>query len=451
MGKKKREEMALHEKKFVNGAVERGIKQAKAEQIFSLMNKFSDYGFPRAHSVAYAYLAFQTAYLKAHYAEHFYAAVLSSEAHDAAKVFKYSKELRAQRISLLPPDVNESNAGFTPLRGEIRYGLAAIKGLGGSTVNAIIDARRSGSFISLFDFVERIEQGTMNKRALEGLVSAGAFDSLRPTTRRLDEWRGQLHGAIDSALARAQRARRARALGQNGLFGNEDASTSDVEQLPSDAPVWTRSQLLAAEKNALGFYITGHPLENYVELLQQVKAIKSSELQSLTSGSHVSIGGIISDLQPRTTKRGDRFSLFRVEDESGGTKCVAWPEAYRRHSAMLLAELPALITGRLELSDDSPPTVIVDKVERLDGMLGNKPKAVVIRVPCTTEKVELLDDILNVINKYPGVHEVILETKVEPDFLVSMRANAALRVNHSSALVSDLKQLGCVVRMQSRL
>src|SRR5437660_9523890 len=144
------------------------------------MDKFSDYGFPRSHAVAYAFLAFQTAYLKAHFPEHFYAAVLSNEAQDAAKVFRYSKELRAQGILLLPPDVNESNAGFTPLEGAIRYGLAAIKGLGDSTVKAVMEARSSGPFRSLFDFGERLEQGTISKRVCESLVSAGAFDSLRP-------------------------------------------------------------------------------------------------------------------------------------------------------------------------------------------------------------------------------------------------------------------------------
>src|SRR5512132_539572 len=158
MGKKKREEMALHEQKFVNGAVERGIKKEKAEKIFSLMDKFSDYGFPRSHAVAYAYLAFQTAYLKSHFPEHFYAAVLSSEAQDASKVFKYSKELRSQGIKLLPPDVNESYAGFTPTTGAIRYGLAAIKGLGQSIVNSIIEARQEGPFKSFFDFTERLGQ-----------------------------------------------------------------------------------------------------------------------------------------------------------------------------------------------------------------------------------------------------------------------------------------------------
>ncbi len=159
MGKKNREEMAEQEQKFILGAVARGIKQDKAEQIFSLMRQFADYGFPKAHSVAYAYLAFQTAYLKAHYPEHFYAAVLSNEIEDTAKVFKYTKEMRGQGIELLPPDVNESDVGFTPLKGAIRYGLAAIKGIGFASVSAIIRARQSGPFQSMTDFAERLEEG----------------------------------------------------------------------------------------------------------------------------------------------------------------------------------------------------------------------------------------------------------------------------------------------------
>src|SRR5687767_1075115 len=163
MGKKNREEMAEQEQKFLLGAVARGIKQEKAEQIFSLMRQFADYGFPKAHSVAYAYIAFQTAYLKAHYAEHFYAAVLSNEIDDTAKVFRYTKEMRGQGIQLLPPDVNESDVGFTPLKGAIRYGLAAIKGIGFASVSAIIRARESGPFHSMTDFAERLEEGGINR------------------------------------------------------------------------------------------------------------------------------------------------------------------------------------------------------------------------------------------------------------------------------------------------
>jgi DNA polymerase III subunit alpha len=444
MGKKKREEMAVHQEKFVKGAMERGIKEEKAEKIFSLMAQFSDYGFNRSHSVAYAYLAFQTAYLKAHYPEHFYAAVLSSESQDAAKVFKYSKELRAQGIMLLPPDVNESYAGFTPLKGEIRYGLAAIKGLGDSIVRAIIAAREAGPFRSAFDFAERIEQGSLNKRALENLICGGAFDSLKPGLRLITEWRAQLHGAIDSALARAQRSRKARQVGQDGLFGADSIDAAD-DQLPPNAVPWTRTQLLVAEKNALGFFITGHPLEDYIDLLRQMSAVRSLDLATLVNGNRVSIGGIVSDLQIRTTKKGDKFALFRLEDDSGGTKCVCWPETYRKYSTLLQAELPALITGKLELSEDNPPSVIVDQVQKLDGIRVHKTRSILVRLPSADPTDVLFDGILDALHKHPGFDDVVLEMHIEPDLSVRVRANQALRVEHGPALVSDLKQLGCSV------
>src|SRR5436190_13145529 len=223
MGKKNREEMAQQEQKFILGAVARGIKQDKAQQIFSLMAQFADYGFPKAHSVAYAYLAFQTGYLKAHYPEHFYAAVLSNEIDDTGKVFRYTKEMRGQGIALLPPDVNESQLGFTALPGAIRYGLAAIKGIGIASVNAIMKAREPGPFKSLFDFCERLDEGGINKRVLEGLVCSGAFDSLKPAEATTNHWRARLFAAIDSALARAARARRTKAMGQDDLFGGFQA------------------------------------------------------------------------------------------------------------------------------------------------------------------------------------------------------------------------------------
>jgi DNA polymerase III subunit alpha len=447
MGKKKREEMAVHEEKFINGAVDRGIKREKAEKIFSLMAQFSDYGFNRSHSVAYAYLAFQTAYLKAHFQEHFYAAVLSSEAQDAAKVFKYSKELRAQGIQLLPPDVNESYSGFTPLKSAIRYGLAAIKGLGQSTIKAIIEAREAGPFRSFFDFSERIEQGAINKRALESLVGAGAFDSLKPEVRDLREWRAALHASIDPALSRSLRAKRERLQGQNGLFAVVADEAGLAEELPCSPNPWTHTELLANEKATLGFYITGHPLGDYVGLLQSLKATRSIELAGLVSGSRICIGGIINDFQPRTTKKGDRFALLRLEDEAGGTKCVLWPETYRKYSALLQNESPVLVTGRLELSEDNPPSVIADQVQSLDVILKNR-ELVVFQVPATDDQEGLFDSILHLINTHPGNCEVTLETVIDADIVVRVKVNSALRVARSGKLESALKQLGCTVTVE---
>ncbi|HEV7473834.1 MAG TPA: DNA polymerase III subunit alpha [Pyrinomonadaceae bacterium] len=447
MGKKKREEMAVHEQKFVSGAVERGIKKEKAEKIFSLMDKFSDYGFPRSHAVAYAYLAFQTAYLKAHFPEHFYAAVLSSEAQDAAKVFKYSKELRSQAIKLLPPDVNESYSGFTPLAGAIRYGLAAIKGLGLSTVNLIIEARQAGPFKSFFEFTERLAHGGLNKRVLEGLVGAGAFDSLQSDSRELNEWRGALFNSIDAALGRAQRAKRERLLGQNGLFGSSLEDEAVLEQPMTTGVPWTRAQLLLAEKAALGFYVTAHPLGSYLELLQTTKAVKSIELPTLSSGSRIHIGGIISDLQPKTTKKGDRFALLRLEDEAGGIKCVLWPETYRKYSTVVKNELPVLISGRLELGEDNPPSIIVDQVQVLDDMIKAK-ELVVLLVPQAPDPAEFYDNLLHLMNTHAGSCDVMLETSVGDGLVVRMKVSSTLRVERSDRFETAVRKIGCGLKVE---
>jgi DNA polymerase-3 subunit alpha len=447
MGKKKREEMAVHEEKFITGAVERGIQREKAEKIFSLMAQFSDYGFNRSHSVAYAYLAFQTAYLKAHYPEHFYAAVLSSEAQDAAKVFKYSKELRAQKIALLPPDVNESYSGFTPLSGAIRYGLTAIKGLGHSIVKAICEARESGPFRSFFDFAERVESSTLNKRVFESLVSAGAFDSLKDG-RPIEAWRGGLFNSIDAALSRAQRAKREKLLGQNGLFGAMPEEIDFANELSPNAKGWTSSEMLAAEKGALGFYITGHPLERYLETLQNMKAVRSSELPELTSGVRVTTGGIIGDLQIRTTKKGDKFALLRLEDEAGGTKCVLWPEVYRKYSALAQNELPVIVIGKLELSEDNPPTIIVDQVHSIDAKeRGNE--FLVLRTPKHDDFPTLCDSILMLLSANPGDCEVAIEALIEEGAVVRVKPNNALRVRRSGELEQALKALGCGVSIET--
>ncbi len=372
--------------------------------------------------------------------------MLTSEAQDAAKVFKYSKELRSQGIKLLPPDVNESFLGFTPLSGAIRYGLAAIKGLGKSAVNSIIEVRKAGGpFKSFFDFAERLGHGTLNKRTLEGLVGAGAFDSLKSDTRELCEWRGALSSSIDGALAMAQRARRERLIGQNGLFGSTE---EEVQEQPMAAGVaWTRSQLLLAEKAALGFYVTDHPLRGYVDLLQILKATKSVDLPTLSSGVRISIGGIIGDLQPRTTKKGDRFALLRLEDEAGGTKCVLWPETYRKYSVLVANELPVLVSGKLELSEDNPPSVIVDQVQSLEEMAKSK-ELIVLLVPKTEDPAELFDTILHLMNTNPGNCDVVLETRVEPDLVVRVKVNSSLRIERTENLTAALRNLGCEMRIE---
>ena len=446
MGKKNREEMARHEEKFIAGAIERGIKKDKAQQIFSLMAQFADYGFNRSHSVAYAYLAFQTAYLKAHYPEHFYAAVLSNEIQDSAKILKYVMELRGQGIKLLPPDINESGVGFTPLQGAIRYGLAALKGVGQQSVKAIIDVRNcDGYYSSLHDFIRRVSQGGVNKRIIENLICAGALDSLNKHGEPIHQWRPRLLQSIDLGLTRANRAQRYKADQQNDLFADASYDLLDSYNDLADAGTWTHDELLVAEKNSIGFYVTGHPLENYKNLLTELGAARTSALTEFESGTKIKLGGIVSGLQSRTTKKGARFALMRLEDEAGSVKCVLWPEVFSRNTSLLRDDIALLVAGKLEITDEDHHSIIVEEVQQLADLLQSRARAVIVRVPGRGQQKPLLDDLVAVFDKHRGDCEVYLEIKLEGGVLVRARPHGAMRVRGSLELETALLQQGCQV------
>jgi len=448
MGKKNREEMAQQEQKFILGAVARGLKREKAQQIFSLMSQFADYGFPKAHSVAYAYLAFQTAYLKAHYPEYFYAAVLSNELEDTGKVFRYTKEMRGQGIALLPPDVNESELGFTPLKRAIRYGLAAIKGIGFGSVNAIIKAREAGRFRSLSEFAERIEDGAINKRVLEGLVCSGAFDSLKTEADSINGWRARLFAAIDVVIAGSARTRRAKALGQNDLFRGDSVSEPEVVVELPDAKAWTPAAVLAAEKKALGFYITAHPLDSHSEIISKFASMSLAELSLQETGARATIAGLVTRLQLRTTKKGDQFAIFRLEDQSGSVKCVVWPEPFRRHGSQIREEATLLVTGRAEITDDSAITVIVEKIGELGQAKQQKASELIIRLPSAADSGTRCDAIKKLLETSKGECDVFLEVVCD-GVLVRVRAHPSLKVQGSAEVEAALRKLGCEVTWES--
>ena len=260
------------------------------------------------------------------------------------------------------------------------------------------------------------------------------------------EWRGALFNSIDSARAGATPSVK-RLMGQNGLFGSDLEDVTVIEQPMTSGVPWTRSQLLLAEKAALGFYVTAHPLGSYLELLQASKAVKSVDLLGLSSGSRVHIGGIVSDLQPKTTKKGDRFALLRLEDEAGGTKCVLWPETFRKYSSLVKNELPVLISGRLELSEDNPPSIIVDQVQALDDMIKAK-ELVVLLVPQSPDSAELFDSLLHLINTHSGNCDVMLETSVGDDLVVRMKVSSTLRIERSPRFETALRDLGCGLKVE---
>jgi DNA polymerase-3 subunit alpha len=442
MGKKKREEMAVHQEKFVNGAVERGIAQDKAESIFTLMAQFADYGFNRSHSIAYAYLAFQTAYLKAHHPAHFYAAVLSHEADDSAKVYKYSTELRSMGLRLLPPDVNESDEGFTPSDDAVRFGLSAIKGIGSSTIHAIVEARKSGRFTSLFDFASRMEQGSINRRALESLITSGAFDSLMPDGTQVGQWRANLFAGVDLALGVSQKAWNDRERGQSGLFGDEGGADSLDQELP-DVRAWTQTEISAQEKAAIGFYLSVHPLDNYMNIVSGLRIKNIADYEDLKAGDTITLAGIVSAFQVRQSKKGNRFCMFRLDDQSTGVKVLAWSEAYGKYSSILKNDELLIVDGRVESAEGQDITIILSEARSLTEALPRNARSVEVTLPARPYDDEYLHDLLNLLNKADGKCEVYLDMQVG-EVKVKLQS-IPIRIQGSSNLENQLRNRGCEV------
>jgi DNA polymerase-3 subunit alpha len=442
MGKKKRGEMAVHEEKFISGSVERGIPKDKAAEIFKLMAQFADYGFNRSHSIAYAYLAFQTAYLKAHYPSYFYAAVLSHEADDSAKVYKYSTELRSMGLRLLPPDVNESDEGFTPSSDAVRFGLSAIKGIGSSTVKAIVEARAPGRFTSIFDFASRIDQGAINRRAMESLVTCGAFDSLIPENTSVGQWRANLFAAVDTALSISQKAWHDRERGQSALFGDNSGGDT-IDQELSNVRAWTQSEISAQEKTAIGFYLSVHPLDNYGEILSGLHIRNIADHEELRPGDMVTMAGIVSAFQVRQSKKGNRFCMFRLEDQSTGVKCLAWSEAYGKYASVLRNDELLIVDGRVESAEGQDITIIVQDARSLVEAKSRNARSVTIALPPNRLDEDYLHDLLTILNAETGKCEVYLDVKLDD---VNVRLHSEpVRIQGSSRLENDLRSRGCDV------
>jgi DNA polymerase-3 subunit alpha len=323
MGKKKAEEMAQQRERFVEGAAQRKYPPKKIEKIFDLMAQFAGYGFNKSHSAAYALLAYHTAYLKTHYPVEFMAALLTSVTGSTDDVVKYINECREMGISVEAPDINVSDANFTPHGENIRFGLAAVKNVGGNAIESIVAARKKlGRFTSIFEFCENVDLRLLNKRVLESLIKSGAMDSLGR--------RAQLMAVLDKAMEQAQKTQRDAESGQHGLFGvfqQEEPETSN-DRLPN-IPDWDEHTRLTAEKEILGFFITGHPLERYKDKLQDLQALSVEEIAAMTrsTGKDETIvtAGIISNVRVLKSKKGDFYAQANLEDMSGSIDMIVFP------------------------------------------------------------------------------------------------------------------------------
>ncbi|HKN73817.1 MAG TPA: DNA polymerase III subunit alpha [Candidatus Acidoferrum sp.] len=400
MGKKKKEEMAAQRAKFTSGCLANKIQDKKAERIFNLMEEFAGYGFNKSHSCAYALLAYQTAYLKTHYPVEFMAALLTSETGNAEKAVKYINEARGMSISILPPDVNESDLYFTPVGESIRFGLAAIKNVGENTAKAMRDSRLgAGEFTSLYDLCERIEARFLNKRVFESLIKSGALDSLGP--------RESMLASVDDALAAVQRASRIRASGQHGLFGAAAAPATIAFELHEAEP-WSEAERLASEYAMLGFYVSGHPLAKYASRLQELKCVSLDQVEGQRNGKEITVAVLIVGTRPMRSKKGARWAIFTIQDMTGVQELLAFPESFARLEQTLKAGAPLLLKVRVQV-EEAGTRLSLQEAARLSDLAERPASGLRISIKLEDLNDALLDRLEEILSSYRGSSQLTLD------------------------------------------
>jgi len=420
MGKKIAAEMAAQRERFVTGAVERGYPPKKVEKIFDLMAQFAGYGFNKSHSAAYALLAYHTAYLKTHYPVEFMAALLTSVTSNTDDVVKYINECREMGIAVEPPDINVSDAHFTPRASAIRFGLAAVKNVGHNAIDSIVAARKgAGRFHSIYQFCEKVDLRLLNKRVLESLIKSGAMDGLGH--------RAQLMAVLDKAIEHAQKCQRDAESGQHGLFGvfpQEEAQPRE-DQLP-EVPEWDEHTRLANEKEILGFFITGHPLEKYREKLEDLRALSTAELGAMKSSTgkdeSLSTAGIITGLRVLKSKKGEFYALASLEDLSGSLEMVVFPEAYRKLQEKVKMEVPVLVRGGVRVEEGANTKLTVNDIFSLEEAQVPLARSLRIRIPLERASESTVDELHLLFSQRKGEAKVLFDVERAGDFMVVMEA-----------------------------
>ena len=420
MGKKIAAEMAAQRERFVSGAVQRGYPPKKIEKIFDLMAQFAGYGFNKSHSAAYALLAYHTAYLKTHYPVEFMAALLTSVTGNTDDVVKYINECREMGIAVEPPDINVSDANFTPHGTAIRFGLAAVKNVGHTAIESIVAARNQlGKFQSLYQFCEKVDLRLLNKRVLESLIKSGAMDSLGR--------RAQLMAVLDKAIEHAQKAQRDAESGQHGLFGvfQQEQADAHEDRLP-ETPDWDEHTRLANEKEILGFFITGHPLDKYRDKREDLRALSTAELAAMKSSTgkdeSLASAGIITNLRVLKSKRGEFYAQASLEDLAGSIEMLVFPEAYRKLEEKVKMEVPVLVRGGLRIEEGANPKLTVNDIVSLEEAKVPLPRSLRIRIPLEKASDSTVDDLHLLFSQRKGDARVLFDVERSGDFMVVMEA-----------------------------
>ncbi len=419
MGKKNPEEMAKQRERFMAGALANGFNKDKAGHIFDLMEQFAGYGFNKSHSAAYAMVAYNTAYLKTHYAVEFMAALLTSVTGKTDDVVKYIAECRDMGIEVLPPDINVSDANFTPVGEAIRFGLAAVKNVGHNGIQSIVDTRTAhGKFKSIYQFCEKVDLRHLNKRVLESLIKSGAMDALGR--------RAQLMEVLDKAIDQANKQQRDRDAGQHGLFGVFDDAPEERAQSLPNVPDWEEHTRLQNEKEILGFFITGHPLEKYKDKIEDLRAYSTTDIlamkRSSPKGEEVAVAGVLGGVKVMKSRKGDLYANLVLEDMNGKVDAMVFPEAFKRLSEKVKLEVPVLVKAAVRVEEDASPKIAISEITTLEEAKVKLPRSLRVRIPLESATVETVDELHAIFSESKGDAKVLFDLERSGDFVVVMEA-----------------------------
>lgn len=397
MGKKNKEEMTKLKVEFIEGAVAQGTNKRLAGEIFDLIEKFASYGFNKSHSVAYSVVAYQTAYLKAHYPAEYMAATLSSEMGDTEKIVMLIDDCRKMGIEVLPPDVNESGTDFQVVNGAIRFGLCAIKGVGESAILGVIKTReQEGKFENLFDFCRRVDLRLVNKKCLESLVQAGAFDSM-------GGHRAQYFENIERAANFGAAYQEQSLSGQSSLFDSGSESEKGAISYPVMPPIaeWTEYEKLQREKNVLGFYVSGHPLLKYEQEVNEFSNVHFSDLSGFKSGSTARACGIVTQVKRKVDKRGNTMAFITMEDFTGRAELVVFADTYAKFRQHLEPDSMIFVTGKGEVNGDMIK-ILVNEVYPMEKVREKFTKSIILSINVSDIKENTIIELRNLLERNKG-------------------------------------------------
>jgi DNA polymerase-3 subunit alpha len=401
MSKKIPEELAKYREQFIEGAKSNRVSRAVAEKIYDVIVRFGEYGFNKSHSTAYGLIAYQTAYLKAHYPVHYFAGMLTNEVNDTDKMIKYITECRDSGIEILPPDINKSAKAFTIIENKIRFGLSGVKNVGDAAIDSILLVRDEiGEFNSFAHFMNTVDSRKANKKVLESLAKGGCFDSLGLKRSQI------LH------LAREKSDKLTKKESKNGLlqmdmFGTSIETTTSFE-IP-DMEELSHEDLLNGEKESLGFYFSKHPLKPYEHLIRQLTPYDSQNLKETDTSEDVTIAGIVNAIKEITTKRGDRMAYLTLEDTKGIVEVIVFPDLFAKDFLTIKSNKPIIISGSLEKTEDGSPKIKAKTVSLLDSLTQELGKTVKIKMRCESFTKEDLKKLRDILNSMRGNAAVLLE------------------------------------------